>query len=328
LLTRFLLETDMRTGHFASLIVLTAAPWLSGPALASCGSAYCSLATTFDALGIRFQPGFRFDLRGEYVEQKTLRSGRDEVAPSGEPGTETEQRTINRNLVATLDYSWSPEWAIVVQVPYVVRTHDHIANEPEEGPVPESWDFNGLGDIRVIGRYQLNRPNGSAAGVRLGLSLPTGQTDITNNEGVAAERSLAPGTGTTGLIAGLNVNGQIGSSPAGYFASITGQWALNSHEDYRPGYQFLLNGGASYPVTGSLTGLLQLSALFKGHDQGAEAEPEDSGSEQLFLSPGVNLTLARNVWLYAFVQVPLYQNVNGTQLTADLSEVVGISTIW
>ena len=98
---------------------------------------------------------------------------------------------------------------------------------------------------------------------------------------------------------------------------------MNSHDDYRPGYQVRLNGGATYPVTPAVTGLLQLSALFKGRDRGAEAEPEDSGSAQLFLSPGVNLSLAYNVWLYAFVQVPLYQNVNGTQLTADVSEKVG-----
>ncbi len=317
----------MRVRILPSLI-LTLIPLLSGQTLASCGSAYCSLATTFDALGIRFQPGFRFDLRGEYVEQQTLRSGREEVAPSGEPGTETEKRTINRNLVASLDYSWSPEWGVVVQVPYVSRTHDHVANEPEEGPIPESWDFDGLGDIRVIGRYQINTPTGMTTGVRIGMSLPTGGTDVINDEGVQAERSLAPGSGTTGVIAGLNVNGTISTSPVGYFASATGQWAINSHADYRPGYQILLNGGASYPAAKSVTALVQVSALFKGRDQGAEAEPSDSGSEQVFLSPGLNLTLAHNIWLYAFVQVPLYQNVNGTQLTADVSEVVGISTIW
>jgi hypothetical protein len=42
----------------------------------------------------------------------------------------------------------------------------------------------------------------------------------------------------------------------------------------------------------------------------------------------VNFTIARNLWLYAFVQLPVYQYVNGTQLTADVSEVVGISTLW
>lgn len=318
----------MRARPLAFALALGMGPWLSSLASASCGSAYCSLATTFDALGIRMEPGFRFDLRGEYVDQKTLRSGRDKVDPTGELGTETEVRTLNRNFVATFDYSWAPEWGVAVLVPYISRGHEHIANEAMEEPIRERWDFNGLGDIRVIGRYQANRPDGSTAGLRLGLSLPTGETDVRNGEGVRAERSLAPGTGTTGLIAGANLNGKIGSTPAGYFASVTGQWALNSHEDFRPGYRLLLNGGASYPLTGAVTTLLQLSALLKGRDQGAEAEPADSGSEQLFLGPGVNFALARNLWLYAFVEVPLYQRVNGTQLTADLSTVVGVSTLW
>ena len=309
-------------------LVLSLAPWLSSQALASCGSAYCSLATTFDALGIRIQPGFRFDLRGEYVEQDTLRSGTDTVAPGYEPGTETEVRTLNRNLVATLDYSWAPEWGVAVLVPYVSRTHEHFANEELEGPIKEDWSFSGLGDVRVIGRYQMNRPDGSAAGLRLGLSLPTGETDVRNGQGVRAERSLAPGSGTTGIIVGANLNGKIGTTAAGYFGSITGQWAVDSHDDYRPGYQLLLNGGASYPLTGSVTALLQLSALIKGRDQGAEAEPEDSGSEQIFLGPGASLALTRNLWLYGFVELPLYQRVNGTQLTADLSFVAGVSTLW
>jgi len=309
-------------------ILLTLAPGLTGSALASCGSAYCSLATTFDALGIRIQPGFRFDLRGEYVEQKTLRSGSDSVPPTAEPGTEDEVRTLNRNLVATLDYSWAPDWGVTVLVPYVSRTHEHIVNDELEGPVKEDWSFSGLGDLRLLGRYQLNRPDGSTAGLRFGFSLPTGETDVRNAEGVRAERSLAPGSGTTGLILGANLNGKIGATPAGYFTSVTGQWALNSHNDYRPGYQLLLNGGASYPLNGSLTALLQLSALIKGRDQGAEAEPEDSGSQQVFVGPGASLALTRHLWVYAFVELPLYQHVNGTQLTADTAFVAGVSSLW
>jgi hypothetical protein len=213
-------------------------------------------------------------------------------------------------------------------VPYISREHEHIANEPMEEPITERWDFNGLGDMRVIGRYQANRPDGTVAGLRFGVSLPTGEIDVRNDEGVRAERSLAPGTGTTGLIAGANVSGKIGSTPAGYFASVTGQWALNSHEAFRPGYQLVVNGGASYPLARSVTALLQMSALVKGRDQGAEAEPADSGGEKVFLGPGVTFTIAHNLWLYAFVEVPLYQRVNGTQLTADVSSVVGVSTIW
>jgi hypothetical protein len=36
--------------------------------------------------------------------------------------------------------------------------------------------------------------------------------------------------------------------------------------------------------------------------------------------------IARNLQLYGFVQLPLYQYVNGVQLTADWAAVVGISS--
>ncbi len=47
--------------------------------------------------------------------------------------------------------------------------------------------------------YQLRAltPRPRSAGVALGLKLPTGSFTVTNSEGVAAERMLQPGTGTT-----------------------------------------------------------------------------------------------------------------------------------
>ena len=318
----------MRTLRLLALAALVVLPWMSPSASASCGSAFCTTATTFDALGIRLEPGFRLDLRGDYVDQNTLRAGRHRVGPSGKPDTEDEIGTINRNLVATMEYAWSPNWSASVLVPYVSRSHQHTFNDPVEGPVPENWNFNGLGDVKVIGRYQINRSDRSAVGFRLGLSLPTGSFNEINREGVRAERTLAPGTGTTGLIAGAYLNGEFGRSTLGYFASATVQTALNSREDFRPGTQFLFNAGVSYPATSDVSLLLQVNALLKWRDSGLQAEPEVSGSSQVFLSPGLNITVVRNLFLYGFVQLPIYQRVNGTQLTADWAGVVGISKIW
>jgi hypothetical protein len=71
--------------------------------------------------------------------------------------------------------------------------------------------------------------------------------------------------------------------------------------------------------------MLQANALYKGRDSGVNAEPDDSGQSALFLSPGVSVSLSRDAQLYAFVQVPLWQKVNGVQLTADWSALAGVS---
>jgi hypothetical protein len=63
----------------------------------------------------------------------------------------------------------------------------------------------------------------------------------------------------------------------------------------------------------------------KRRDEGAQAEPDDSGGRFVFLSPGASYKMGESFLLYAYYQVPLYQYVNGVQLTANKAVVVGVS---
>jgi len=72
--------------------------------------------------------------------------------------------------------------------------------------------------------------------------------------------------------------------------------------------------------------MLQMNALFRGRDAGAQAEPEDSGGKSLFLSPGVSVGFTKDVRAYGFLQIPLYQYVNGVQLVANRAIIVGLSS--
>ena len=55
------------------------------------------------------------------------------------------------------------------------------------------------------------------------------------------------------------------------------------------------------------------------------AEPEDSGGKFVYLSPGMSYMLTQRLQAYGFVQLPLYQYVNGVQLTADWAVAAGLS---
>jgi hypothetical protein len=70
---------------------------------------------------------------------------------------------------------------------------------------------------------------------------------------------------------------------------------------------------------------VQLNAQIKERDRGGEAEAEDSGGSFLWLSPGLSYALGRAAKLYGFVQLPLYQRVNGIQLTAGWTAAAGAS---
>lgn len=318
-----------RTNLLAPALAAAAA-FLSVPAHASCGAAYCALNTDLAAEAAGVAEGRTFDLRYESIHQTQPRSGSDKVAVGQIPRHHDEVSTRNRNLVATYSQAFASGWGFSVSAPFVDREHLHIHNHHGD-QLPETWDFREPGDLRVTGRYQMSWSGAAAdapgtVGVIAGLKLPTGRTGIANDDGDVAERSLQPGTGTTDLILGAYVHQQISPQLGSWFAQAQVQRALREHQGYRPGGQLALDLGYAKAITDRLSGIVQLNAVFKGRDRGTEAEPEDSGSRALFLSPGLSYQITDTLRAYAYYQQPLVQHVNGVQLTADRAFVVGVST--
>jgi hypothetical protein len=50
-----------------------------------------------------------------------------------------------------------------------------------------------------------------------------------------------------------------------------------------------------------------------------------SGGKYLYFSPGLSYDLSHAWQLYAYLQLPLYQYVNGVQLTADWAALAGVA---
>jgi len=157
------------------------------------------------------------------------------------------------------------------------------------------------------------------------VKLPTGSYDVKNSQGIPAERSLQPGTGTTDALVGGYFRQSIAATRFGWFAQALFAAALDSRDGYKPGNRFNVDLGVRYEVSDKLALLLQLNGLYRGRDSGSEAEPEDSGGRYLFLTPGVSYALTGNVQVYAFYQQSLYQYVNGVQLTAPWSATAGVA---
>ena len=111
-----------------------------------------------------------------------------------------------------------------------------------------------------------------------------------------------------------------------WFAQAQGVVPMNSKHGFKPGSQLRVDAGIRQGVLHDGALMLQLNYVAKGRDSGENAEPEDSGQRVLFASPGVSWNLGRNAQVYAFAQLPLYQYVNGVQLTARYSFVAGVSS--
>jgi hypothetical protein len=279
------------------------------PALsaASCGSAFCTVNTDWNVQGVFTEPGGRAELRYEYLPQDQLRAGSQKVSPGQVPRHHDEQYTRNQALFGTFDYNFGSGWGVSLILPVLQREHQHIHNHHGQA-LTESWDFSGVGDVRLAGRRQWQLPGDDPSvpqsfGLLAGLKLPTGTTDAFG--GAFYQVSW--------LQHGLSafVQGVYGS-------------ALNSYHDFRPGHRIAADAGLRYDAAPGWALLLQLNALWRGRDSGAQAEPEDSGGRYLFLSPGLSWSATRDLQLFIIGQLPLYQYVNGVQLTAAWGATAGI----
>lgn len=318
----------MKSVHFAFLTSALALAALD--AGASCGAAFCVVNTDWSAQGAWLEPGARFDLRYETIDLDQPRTGTRNVAVGELPRDHDEIETRNRNVVAGADWSLAPEWGLSLSIPYVDRQHRHNRNNEDGSVQLESWSFRGLGDARVQARYQFFDSSSDpaaprSAGLMFGVKLPTGRHDVANAEGELAERTLQPGTGTTDLLAGAYWHGAAPLADFSWFARAQAVLPANERDGYKPGRQLLVDAGLRYALARDVAFMLQVNYLAKGRDSGSQAEPEDSGQRLVFASPGISWNVAKTAQLYAFVQLPLYQAVNGVQLTADWSALAGVS---
>ncbi len=304
-----------------ALIIATC---MLNPLLAeACSSCGCTLSSDWQDLGISTSAGVHIDLRYDFLDQAQLRKGTgtanrsDYTLPSDR---EIEQRTINRYTTATLDYAPNRNWGVNVQVPYIVRSHTTIAEGDTE---LSSSQASGIGDIRVLGRYQ-----GFPVGIQVGLKLPTGNYDHSFNggpqAGLALDRGLQPGTGSTDLLLGIYKFDAL-SQDLDYFAQALVQTPLQTKNQYRPGSSLNLNLGLRYLAFGAAQPQLQLNGRVVGRDHGAEADTQNSGGRIVYLSPGITVVVSKQTKLYGFIQLPIYQEVGGLQLAPRWTASMGLN---
>ncbi len=333
--------------HRIALVRLAAAVtvFLSLPAgaFASCGSATCPMDP--QSLNLPLPRQFTLDVSFQYIDQDQVRIGRRDGTVGEIHSHHDEVETLNRGAGFLLNYATSDRLILSASIPFVSRYHEHIEDTHLDSHgaavspkalrhhVKETWRFDDLGDVSVAGRYRVT-PKFWATG---GVELPTGKRRPANDEGEVAEPTLAAGSGSVDLFGGVVFQTQVpvptlsrgvlGSAAVmPFFAGATYRRNGRGTEDYRFGHELLVNAGLLYPVLTHLQVLAQVNAEFRGKDDvGSTDEDSDhTGRTSLFLSPGVRVGLPGGIAAYWVVQIPIYQRVNGIQLTADYNLVGGI----
>jgi len=303
---------------------------------ASCGSTVCAINTNWDEHGAS-RPGWSADMSYTYSHADVLRSGSRRIDADTTSSGEVENLgTYNRAITATLNYTRDSHWGAMLSLPYIIRDHDHNLGS-YVGSTPagyESFHADALGDIKLVGRFHWDQDesDNTGAGVKFGVKLNTGKKDFTIKQSglLPEEVALQPGNGSTDLILGLMWHRSTPGSDWNWFAQGTVQASVRADDEYRPGNQVNIDGGTRYALSHHASALLQLNAQWKHVDSRdaaslTEAGDDSSGGRIISLTPGISYEFMSNSQVYCLVQVPVYQYMNGEQLTATSSVSAGIN---
>ncbi|MFL6735800.1 MAG: hypothetical protein ACJ8F4_01920 [Sphingomonas sp.] len=296
-------------------------------AVQACASCGCTLTADWLSQGLAAEPGTTLTVRYDYVPQTKLRSGThvvDRGAIDLPTDREIERYTYNHSVTFTLDHQFANDWGLDVQLPFLTRPHNTVA---ENTTIPSHSDTKGIGDLRVVARWQgLSRP-GSVTGIEAGLVLPTGEFHQKFKAGPEAgeevDRGLQPGTGTLQAVVGAYHLGAI-SPELGYFLQATGDVPLTRRDGFRPGSFAQVSAALNYTHWRNITPQLQLSFRKTWHDTGPSSDRPNSGGEQVNLAPGVSAKLGTRLVGFSYVELPLYTRVNGFQLVPKAKFSLGL----
>jgi hypothetical protein len=157
------------------------------------------------------------------------------------------------------------------------------------------------------------------------IEVPTGPYKLLDSEGSINEPTIQPGSGSyDGLLTLYYVKHQFPSSLEWFVA---GSQRFNGRNslDYQVGNETILSGGVGYANGERWVYSVQLNARHAGRDDYRGQGVPSTGSNAVSLSPGIRFGPGKQLELYTYLQIPVYQDVNESQLAPRFGFIVGLS---
>jgi len=196
----------------------------------------------------------------------------------------------------------------------------------------------GLGDTTLLVKRRFYVDNFQGGGIQLalvgGVKLPTGDDNQRDNQGNLLPAGLQLGTGSVDVSVGL------------VFTAFKGRIGFNSSFLYQfnnesNGFQFgdetkvnLAFGYRLFPKQYTsfqdkvLNAYLEVNTVVSQRASLNDQNVPDSGGTTVFLTPGIQAVLHPRFLVEAAFQIPVVQELNGTQLAFSPTANVGIRVLF
>ena len=231
-----------------------------------------------------------------------------------------------------LMYGLSDDVTVMAMLPYLEKDMDHITRMGARFTTRSS----GIGDIKLVGLYNLKQNNGNRLQFKLGVSAPSGDIDAEDDTPAMADAQLPYpmqlGSGSWEFLPGIIYSSATQAFDWG--TELDAVIRLNDNDnEYRLGNRLALSGWASKPFNHTVSGILRLKAQLwddiDGNDSALNpamvptADPDNQGGKRVDISAGLLVsppTGALSEHTFGIeIGTPLYEDLNGPQMSLDWS---------
>jgi hypothetical protein len=260
---------------------------------------------------------FEYDFQNQYINFHGTRPSAAE--------NNSDKQIKTHFLTAGGQYMFNRSFGLMVTVPYWVRIFRTEGATPTAPDQIDQFRHANFGDVRIWGMYT-GLLQDMSLGLLAGFKLPTGDHTYAN-----FDRDTSIGTGSTDLLLGAykignfptrigNLNLTFRERPFSWFVQLQYDYPFRSTGNYTPGKEFdgslgtFYNFGQVGPLD-EVAPFLTFLGSVRTHDLGDEANTPNSGYDRLHIAPGGEIGW-KTLKLYADIEFPLYQYLDGQQLAA------------
>ncbi len=280
----------------------------------TCCSAGAPITSSFDISGSEIK-GFAFRFDYEYNSVNLLIDNNKKLV--------NDPRTRNgQSFVFKTDFSLNKNWAFSAFLPVVIQNRTTFSEEESA---------TGLGDLTLLGQYTTYLKNNIELKWAGGIKLPTGHQYLQDNRGIVLSPDMQSGTGTLDFIGRMafvkrhfliqNLSNQ---------TSISYRYnATNNHfgdqekiagRIFKFGNETQLTSAFSYLFVAKKWFIIPELGIQIRHtspNQEQNADAPNSGGFWLRLPLGVQLKPNDRFSIRLFSEVPIFQNLEGLQITTN-----------
>ena len=209
--------------------------------------------------------------------------------------------------------------------------HKRTVNNPiSSDPVSTN---SGFGDALFLIQYQFLRFKTSSFYLTIGPKIPIGKSDLRDENDILLPADLQPGTGSWDAIAGtgyvktnfIRPTMNLTMTLVSKFNSYSDRYNGSQQYKYGNDYQFLFGLTDSFLIRKLILNPGILMRFW--HTSSDKVDGNDfpnTGGSWVYLVPSINFAVNQRFSTFISFEIPIYQNLNGTQLSTSLRISAGV----